>query len=92
MLIGSLELLRYSALLTLFNMSDPAMRTGSVGEATASQILAEFPDEEYDLVIMNPPFTSATVGCQRNWTLLRPRKPKRLGVVEAPSEGWINPK
>ena len=29
----------------------------------------------------------ATVGCQRNWTLLRPRKPKRLGVVEAPSEG-----
>ena len=59
-LIGSLELLRSSALLTLFNMSDPAMRTGSVGEATASQILAEFPDEEYDLVIMNPPFTSAT--------------------------------
>ncbi len=59
-LIGSLELLRSSALLTLFNMSDPAMRTGSVGEATASQILAEFPDKEYDLVIMNPPFTSAT--------------------------------
>ncbi len=29
----------------------------------------------------------ACVGCQRNWTLLRPRKPKRLGVVEAPSEG-----
>ena len=29
----------------------------------------------------------ARVGCQRNWTLLRPRKPKRLGVVEAPSEG-----
>ena len=27
------------------------------------------------------------VGCQRNWTLLRPREPKRLGVVEAPSEG-----
>ena len=36
------------------------MRTGSVGEATASQILAEFPDERYDLVIMNPPFTSNT--------------------------------
>ncbi len=30
---------------------------------------------------------SFVVGCQRNWTLLRPRKPKRLGVVEAPSEG-----
>ena len=59
-LIGSLELLRSSSLLTLFNMSDPAMRTGSVGEATASQILAEFPDERYDLVIMNPPFTSNT--------------------------------
>ena len=28
-----------------------------------------------------------SVGCQRNWTLLRPREPKRLGVVEAPSEG-----
>ena len=34
-------------------------------------------------------FSPATdcVGCQRNWTLLRPRKPRRLGVVEAPSEG-----
>ena len=30
---------------------------------------------------------SKYVGCQGNWTLLRPRKPKRLGVVEAPSEG-----
>ncbi len=59
-LIGSLELLRSSALLTLFNMSNPALRTGSVGEATASQVLAEFPDEGYDLVIMNPPFTSNT--------------------------------
>ena len=29
----------------------------------------------------------SSVGCQRNWTLWRPRKPKRLGVVEAPSEG-----
>ena len=27
------------------------------------------------------------VGCQRNWTVLRSRKPKRLGVLEAPSEG-----
>ena len=58
--IGSLELLQSSALLTLFNMSDPALRTGSIGEATATQILAEFPDEGYDLVIMNPPFTRAT--------------------------------
>ena len=55
--IGSLELLRTSAVLTLFNTSDPAMRTGSAGEETAAQILAEFPDKSYDLVIMNPPFT-----------------------------------
>ena len=58
--IGSLELLRTSAVLTLFNTSDPAMRTGSAGEETAAQILAEFPDKSYDLVIMNPPFTRAT--------------------------------
>ena len=58
--IGSLELLQTSAVLTLFNTSDPAMRTGSAGEETAAQILADFPDESYDLVIMNPPFTSNT--------------------------------
>ena len=58
--IGSLELLQTSAVLTLFNTSDPAMRTGSAGEETAAQILAEFPDAGYDLVIMNPPFTSNT--------------------------------
>ena len=56
-MIGSLELLRSSNVLTLFNTSDPAMRTGSAGEETAAQILAEIPDESYDLVIMNPPFT-----------------------------------
>ena len=55
--LGSLELLQTASVLTLFNTSDPAMRTGSVGEQTASQITAEFPDESYDLVIMNPPFT-----------------------------------
>ena len=47
-------------MLTLFNTSDPAMRTGSAGEETAAQIRAEIPDEGYDLVIMNPPFTRAT--------------------------------
>ena len=40
--------------------------------------------QKYTEVAANP---NRTVGCQRNWTLLRPRKPKRLGVVEAPSEG-----
>ncbi len=58
--IGSLELLQSSAALTLFNTSDPAMRTGSVGEETAAQIIADIPDGGFDLVIMNPPFTSNT--------------------------------
>ena len=56
-MIGSLELLQSSNVLTLFNTSDPAMRTGSAGEETAAQIRAEIPDEGFDLVIMNPPFT-----------------------------------
>ena len=59
-MIGSLELLQSSNVLTLFNTSDPAMRTGSAGEETATQVRAEIPDEGYDLVIMNPPFTRAT--------------------------------
>ncbi len=58
--IGSLELLQSSTALTLFNTSDPAMRTGSAGEETAAQIIAEFPHQGYDIVIMNPPFTSDT--------------------------------
>ena len=58
--IGSLELLQSSTALTLFNTSDPAMRTGSAGEETAAQIIAEIPDEGFDMVIMNPPFTRAT--------------------------------
>ena len=59
-MIGSLELLQSSSVLTLFNTSDPARRTGSAGEETASQVRAEIPDEGFDLVIMNPPFTRAT--------------------------------
>ncbi len=58
--IGSLELLQSSSVLTLFNTSDPAMRTGSAGEETAAQVNAEIPDASFDLVIMNPPFTRAT--------------------------------
>ncbi len=58
--IGSLELLQASQTLTLFDTSDPARRTGSTGEETASQLVAEIPDESFDLVIMNPPFTRAT--------------------------------
>ena len=59
-MIGSLELLQSSNVLTLFYTSDPAMRTGGKGEEAAQQIRAEIPDEGYDLVIMNPPFTSNT--------------------------------
>lgn len=55
--IGSLELLRSSALQTLFNTSDPALRTGSAGQETAAQVTTDIPDEGFDLVIMNPPFT-----------------------------------
>ena len=58
--IGSLELMRSSSALTLFNTSEPARRTGSIGEETAAQIIADIPDNDYDLVIMNPPFTSNT--------------------------------
>ncbi|MDE0631746.1 MAG: hypothetical protein OXH73_09605 [Caldilineaceae bacterium] len=57
---GSLELLQSSRVQTLFNISDPALRTGSAGEETAAQVSTEIPDFGYDLVIMNPPFTRAT--------------------------------
>ena len=58
--IGSLELLQSSAVMTLFNTNDPAMRTGSTGEETAARVLVDVPDEGFDIVIMNPPFTSNT--------------------------------
>ena len=58
--IGSLELLQASTALTLFNTSDPALRTGSAGEETAAQINVDIPDANFELVIMNPPFTRNT--------------------------------
>ena len=58
--IGSLELLRSSGTFTMFNTSDPARRTGSAGEETATQVVAKVPRESFDLVIMNPPFTRNT--------------------------------
>ena len=57
--IGSLELFQPSVTQTLFNTSDPALRTGSVGEQTATQINVDIPDDGFDMVIMNPPFTRA---------------------------------
>ncbi len=58
--IGSLELLQSSALPSLFNTSDPALRTTGVGEEMAAYVTADIPDGGFDLVIMNPPFTSDT--------------------------------
>ena len=57
--IGSLELMQTEQTMALFHTSDPGKRTSSTGEETAEQIVAEFPDEGFDLVIMNPPFTRA---------------------------------
>ena len=53
--IGSLELLQSSSVMTLFNTSDPALRTGSAGEETAASVNADIQDESFDIVIMNPP-------------------------------------
>ncbi len=58
--IGSLELLSAEAVMPTINTSDPAMRTGSAGEETAVQVIADFPHESFDVVVMNPPFTSNT--------------------------------
>ena len=58
--IGSLELLQRSDVQTLFNTSDPALRTGSVGEETAAQVTVDVPDVSFDVTIMNPPFTRNT--------------------------------
>ncbi len=58
--IGSLELLQSSSVMSLMNTTDPALRTGSAGEETASSIVVDVPDEGFDLVIMNPPFTRNT--------------------------------
>ena len=58
--IGSLELLKSSSGMALFNTNDPARRTGSRGEETAGQVIVDIPDDGFDLVIMNPPFTRAT--------------------------------
>ena len=58
--IGSLELLQSSSVMTLFNTSDPALRTGSSGEETAARVIVDVQDEGFDIVIMNPPFTRNT--------------------------------
>ena len=102
-MIGSLELLQSSNVLTLFNTSDPAMRTGSAGEETASQIRADIPDQGFDLVIMNPPFTSATNHERRSMptsptlplppsTLQTPTKTKMGRLAESARKGYLLPR
>jgi len=58
--IDSLEGLAGDSQLVMINTSDPARRTGSAGEETAANIMVDIPDDYFDLVIMNPPFTRAT--------------------------------
>ena len=78
--IGSLELLQASSTLALFHTSDPAQRTGSAGDETAEQILAEIPDGTFHLLIMNPPFTSNTK-----------HRDARAGVVNAAFAAFSTP-
>ena len=58
--IGSLELMQSSSAMALFNTNEPARRTGSRGEETASHLIIDIPDAGFDIVIMNPPFTRNT--------------------------------
>ena len=58
--IGSLELLQSSSVEALFYTSDPAQPLGSEADETAVYIDVEIPDQGFDLVIMNPPFTRNT--------------------------------
>ena len=59
--IGSLELLQSADVQSLLNTNDPALRTSSIGEETSHQLYSvDVPHTGFDLVIMNPPFTSNT--------------------------------
>ena len=59
--IGSLELLQSSDVQSLLNTNDPALRTGSTGAETSHQLYSvDVPHAGFDLVMMNPPFTSNT--------------------------------
>ncbi len=58
--VGSLVLLQSSREPSMLNTSDPDLRAGSTGELTAEQVTVEIQDGGFDLVIMNPPFTSNT--------------------------------
>ena len=57
--IGSLEFLNSNSQMTLSNFSDPALRVNGNGGEKEAHAVAEIPEEGFDLVIMNPPFTRA---------------------------------
>ena len=58
--IGSLELLDSTSVLALFNTSAPALRAGPQGEGATREFVIDVPDHAFDVVIMNPPYTSNT--------------------------------
>ena len=58
--IGSLEFLDKPEQRVLFHTGDPAKRIGKAGEEITDLLKANVPDQSLDMVIMNPPFTSAT--------------------------------
>jgi len=58
--IGSLELLDTNSVLALFNTSAPALRAGPQGEGATREFVIDVPDHAFDMVIMNPPYTSNT--------------------------------
>ena len=59
--IGSLELLRSYEAQSLLNVNVPTLRIGSTGTEASHQLYTgDFPHAGFDLVIMNPPFTSNT--------------------------------
>ncbi len=70
--LGSLELLTNSSVDTLFNTTDPGKRTGRHGEETATRINVEMKDASFDLVIMNPPFTTSTNHAGAHHNIINP--------------------
>ena len=58
--IGSLELLRSSSILILEDTIPPATRVTMLRDEPTNFIRVNVPDNRFNLVIMNPPFTRAT--------------------------------
>lgn len=58
--LGSLELLNSNSTPTMINTSQPAVVTGPKNQTESDANKVEIQDASFDLVIMNPPFTSNT--------------------------------